>query len=165
MPKTTVLQPNQTQFFSSKRLFISKIIVPITSTAVAVMFTFSFGTAMAATPNDNAADSQAAFNQLVADALKTLSYDGNGYVTNAAEETNANLYLSKTAIESYSAILQAQYLSAIGSATSDWDNKWEAVNTTTKYVAALFVEKTWELQADLDKDAAYAALAPDLSGY
>ena len=49
MPKTTVLQPNQTQFFSSKRLFISKIIVPITSTAVAVMFTFSFGSAFAAT--------------------------------------------------------------------------------------------------------------------
>ena len=31
---------------------------------IAVMFTFSFGTAMAATPNDNAADSPAAFNQL-----------------------------------------------------------------------------------------------------
>ena len=50
MPKTTVLQPNQTQFFSSKRLFISKIIVPITSTAVAVMFTFSFGSAFAVAP-------------------------------------------------------------------------------------------------------------------
>ena len=49
VPKTTVLQPNQTQFFSSKRLFISKIIVPITSTAVAVMFTFSFGSAFAYT--------------------------------------------------------------------------------------------------------------------
>ena len=49
MPKTTVLQANQTQFFSSKRLFISKIIMPITSTAVAVMFTFSFSSAFAAT--------------------------------------------------------------------------------------------------------------------
>ena len=128
------------------------------------MFTFSFGTAMAATPNDNAADSQAAFNQLVADALKTLSYNGDGYVTSDVAGA-AKGYLSKTAIESYSAILQAQYLSAIGSATSGWDNEWAAVNTTDKYVAALFVGKTWELQADLDKDAAYAALAPDLSGY
>ena len=131
---------------------------------IAVMFTFSFGTAMAATPNDNAADSQAAFNQLVADALKTLSYNGDGYVTSDVAGA-AKGYLSKTAIESYSAILQAQYLSAIGSATSGWDNEWAAVNTTDKYVAALFVGKTWELQADLDKDAAYAALAPDLSGY
>ena len=130
------------------------------------MFTFSLSSAFAATPNDNAADSQAAFNQLVTDALKTLSYDGNAYVTNAPTgKENANGKLSKTAIESYSAILQAQYLSAIGSVTSGWDNEWEAVNTTDKYVAALFVGKTWELQADLDKDAAYAALAPDLSGY
>ena len=95
------------------------------------MFTFSFGTAMAATPNDNAADSQAAFNQLVADALKTLSYNGDGYVTSDVAVA-AKGYLSKTAIESYSAILQAQYLSAIGSATSGWDNECAAVNTTKK---------------------------------
>ena len=54
MPKTTVLQPNQTQFFSSKRLFISKIIVAITSAAVAVMFTFSFGSAFAYTDAEKA---------------------------------------------------------------------------------------------------------------
>ena len=120
-----------------------------TSTAVAVMFTFSFGSAFAATPNDNAADSQAAFNQLVTDALKTLSYDGNGYVTNAPNDAN-NTYISKTAVESYSAILQAEYLSKIGSAKDNWDNEWAAVNTTDKYVAALFGGKTWEIQAELD---------------
>ena len=60
MPKTTVLQPNQTQFFSSKRLFISKIIVPITSTAVAVMFTFSFSSAFAYNPQTTVADKTAA---------------------------------------------------------------------------------------------------------
>ena len=130
---------------------------------IAVMFTFSFSSAFAATPNDNAADSQEAFNELVTKALKTLSYDGNGYVTNGNEAAKG--YLSKTAIESYSAILQAEYLSKIGSAKADWDNEWADVNTTDKYVAALFTGKTWELQADLDKDAAYAALAPDLSGY
>ena len=134
-------------------------LVPI----IAVMFTFSFSSAFAATPNDNAADSQEAFNELVTKALKTLSYDGNGYVTNGNEAAKG--YLSKTAIESYSAILQAEYLSKIGSAKADWDNEWADVNTTDKYVAALFTGKTWELQADLDKDAAYAALAPDLSGY
>ena len=138
-----------------------------TSTAVAVMFTFSFGSAFAALPNpasDNAADSQAAFNQLVTDALKTLSYDGNGYVTNASAN-DANTYLSKTAIEERSAMLQAKYLADIGMATTQWDNVWAEVATEETYLAKVFDGTVWKLQADLDKDAAYVALAPDLSGY
>ena len=78
MPKTTVLQPNQTQFFSSKRLFISKIIVPITSTAVAVMFTFSFGSAFAVTKAD--------YNETLAktyfdSVMKTVKESASGTIT------------------------------------------------------------------------------------
>ena len=77
MPKTTVLQANQTQFFSSKRLFISKIIMPITSTAVAVMFTFSFGSAFATPTMSNVvADRTAAVAKITKaydDALQTLN--------------------------------------------------------------------------------------------
>ena len=90
MPKTTVLQPNQTQFFSSKRLFISKIIVPITSTAVAVMFTFSFGTAMAATYTlDDYASALTAektaqlgyMNSAKIQAVNSYTYDEDGFAT------------------------------------------------------------------------------------
>ena len=90
MPKTTVLQPNQTQFFSSKRLFISKIIVPITSTAVAVMFTFSFGTAMAATYTlDDYASALTAektaqlgyMNSAKIQAVNSYTSDEDGYAT------------------------------------------------------------------------------------
>ena len=152
---------------TSKTSFSLAISRMKTSTAVAVMFTFSFGSAFAALPNpasDNAADSQAAFNQLVTDALKTLSYDGNGYVTNASAN-DANTYLSKTAIEERSAMLQAKYLADIGMATTQWDNVWAEVATEEAYLAKVFDGTVWKLQADLDKDAAYVALAPDLSGY
>ena len=54
------------------------------------MFTFSFGSAFAATAPDpastNASDSQAAFSKFIADTLKTISYDGNGYATNISEK-------------------------------------------------------------------------------
>ena len=152
-----------------------------TSAAVAVMFTFSFGSAFAATPNDNAADSQAAFNKVVTDTLNALSYDGDGYVTNAEKVASdlensvaLNNTISKTAIESYSAMLQSYYLSKIGSVNSNWDAQWSAVSNKTAYAKALLgwnnVNKelgtgVWAIQADLDTQAAYAALAPDLSGY
>ena len=94
MPKTTVLQPNQTQFFSSKRLFISKIIVPITSTAVAVMFTFSFGSAFATLSSDE----KDALNQYKAEQAQnyysTIEKAGENYLNGLTFDAKGNLVTS-----------------------------------------------------------------------
>ena len=106
MPKTTVLQANQTQFFSSKRLFISKIIMPITSTAVAVMFTFSFSSAFAATDLTTVVESNA-------EAVKAITDKADGYLADITTDLNKlvseyNSFTGKNDIskEAYTAVLE-----------------------------------------------------------
>ncbi len=138
---------------------------------IAVMFTFSFSSAFAANPNPastSAADSQAAFSKVVADALKTISYNGKGYVGSGLSSEDNN-YLSKTAIEQVASEFEAHYLAEIGKVNANWDDVWTSVNDENKVVAALetapYLAKIWEAQVDIEKTAAYSALTPDVSAY
>ena len=142
---------------------------------IAVMFTFSFGSAFAATAPDpastNASDSQAAFSKFIADTLKTISYDGNGYATNISEKSTisyADGYLSREAIESAAKLYENEYLAKIGEATSEWDTIWTGL-TESDVISAIASTsafyRAWHTQAELEIVKARTALAADLSAY
>lgn len=142
---------------------------------IAVMFTFSFGSAFAANAPDpastSASSSQEAFSKFIADTLKLISYDGNGYATNISAKSTINYadgYLSREAIESAAKLYENEYLAKIGEATSDWDSIW--VNLTESDVISAIastsaVYRAWYTQAELDIAKARTVLATDLSGY
>ena len=139
MPKTTVLQPNQTQFFSSKRLFISKIIVPITSTAVAVMFTFSFGSAFAVTGQTyNYTQASDLVTKTVDDLLLAAQNSMNNAVTSYTDATvsvgSTPVTINKTAAKALFQDMYDEYYNALTAAAKaqqqaladawNLDNNW-----------------------------------------
>ena len=103
--------------------------------ALSVVFTYTVGTAFAATapnpPSKDIAESQAAFSDFLDETASKLSYDGNGYVTNAYDlsklkDVDGNL--TKTAIaatvENYRAEIHAQ----IAKVDADWDSFWTIIS-------------------------------------
>ncbi len=139
--------------------------------ALSVVFTYTVGTAFAATPNPastTAEASELAFKEVVKDVKDSISYNGLGYATDADQ---GNGYLSKSVIEDKIDELAKTYIQAIRKATSNWDNEWSAVSTVDEFIATTDLFGTDNLnamladQVDAEETAAKAAMAPDLSGY
>ena len=163
MPKTTVLQPNQTQFFSSKRLFISKIIVPITSTAVAVMFTFSFGSAFAM---DADATSDSYFATYWAKYVKATAGDETVTLEGYAIDKTVVAGLEKEAKAAYNAWVEDDntttymtnyndFVSLLGGSLNGYTDSKEAKAFRLAAAAAQFAADKAEVIANLDTVPTY----------
>lgn len=144
--------------------------------ALSVVFTYTVGTAFAATapnpPSKDIAESQAAFSDFLDETASKLSYDGNGYVTNAndlSKLTYVDGNLTKTAIaatvENYRAEIHAQ----IAKADADWDSVWTGISEDAVFKRIVGTKpgaySAWKEQAKIETEKANDILATDLSKY
>ena len=149
---------------------------------IAVMFTFSFGSAFAVSAS--AADAEKALDDVITEAIAQITYTGN-YLTkydNGSDQTSAEGVsfaagtISRTAVETGLAELKADYVGKIRNAADGaWDTAYADVDTADELLTVLFRNESGstpgyfktilDKQVDIEEAAAYKALEVDLTLY
>ena len=150
--------------------------------ALSVVFTYTVGTAFAATPSDSKADAINALNEVANEVKGDISYyAGTGYIDPKSDGAWAiygdfiDNVLAKNIIEQAVQKIVNQYENAIDAAEANaWDGAWAEVNTAEKFRQKLFDAdrsgnytfiSLLESQYAVDMKAADDALNPDLRNY
>ena len=150
--------------------------------ALSVVFTYTVGTAFAATPSDSKTDAINALNEVANEVKGDISYyAGTGYIDPKSDGAWATYgdfidnVLAKNIIEQAVQKIVNQYENAIDAAEANaWDDAWAEVNTAEKFRQNLFDAdrsgnytfiSLLESQYAVDMKAADDALNPDLRNY
>ncbi len=145
--------------------------------ALSVVFTYTVGTAFAATapnpPSKDIAESQAAFSEFLDETASKFSYDGNGYVTNVKDLVSGYNYcdgvLSKDAISATVENYRAEIYAKIADKTENWDSVWTGLEEKDVFERIVGSNaksySVWKAQAKIETEKANDILATDLSKY
>ena len=150
---------------------------------LSVVFTYTVGTAFAATPSDSKTDAINALNEVANEVKGDISYYAGTDCIRAETDGlwtqyggSADGVLSRTVIEERIQSIVNDYAERINVAEDNaWDAAWEEINTADKFRNVLFnieAHNRWytfsaltDRQFAIDMTAAEDALDPDLRNY